>query len=83
MNRERIQKINDLIKKIKDKDILKEIFFTVQSELQSSGECKYSHNNNGIFFDLTILSHNTLEKIEEIIKNNLTQTHTDSDIRHE
>ncbi len=80
MNRERIQKINDLIKKIKDKEILKEIFYTVQTELQSSGECKYSHNNNGIFFDLTLLSQATLEKIEEIVRTNLTQTHTDSDI---
>ncbi len=82
MNRERIQKINDMMKKIKGKEILKDIFFTVQSELNSSGECKYSHNNNGIFFDLTILSISTLEKIEEILRNNLTQTHTDSDITH-
>ncbi len=75
MNRERIQKINDLIKKIKDKDILKEIFFIVQSDSQSN----YSHNNNGIFFDLTILSINTLEKIEELVRNNIT-TQTDSEI---
>jgi hypothetical protein len=78
MNRERIQKINDMIKKIKDKDILKEIFFIVQADLQSN----YSHNNNGIFFDLTILSLTTLEKIEEIVRNNISQTttHTDSEI---
>ena len=75
MNRERIQKINDLIKKIKDKDVLKEIFYIVQSDSQSN----YSHNNNGIFFDLTILSPTTLEKIEEIVRNNKT-TQTDSDI---
>ncbi len=78
MNRERIQKINDLIKKIKDKDVLKEIFFLVRSDSNAN----YSHNNNGIFFDLTILIPTTLEKIEELVKNNLTQTttHTDSEI---
>ena len=74
MNREQIHKINDLIKKIKDKEILKEIFFIAQNDLQSN----YSHNNNGIFFDLTLLSISTLEKIEELIKNNISQTHTDS-----
>lgn len=75
MNRERIQKINDLIKKIKDKDILKEIFFIVQSDSNSN----YSHNNNGIFFDLTILMPATLEKIEDLVRNNITQTTTQTD----
>jgi hypothetical protein len=75
MNRERIQKINDLIKKIKDKDILKEIFYIVQSDSNSN----YSHNNNGIFFDLTILMPITLEKIEELVRNNITQTTTQTD----
>ncbi len=75
MNRERIQKINELIKKVKDKDVLKEVFFIVESDPKSN----YSHNNNGIFFDLTILSKETLEKIEEIIKSNIT-TQTDSDM---
>jgi uncharacterized protein YnzC (UPF0291/DUF896 family) len=77
MNRERIQKINELIKKIKDKEILKEIFYIVQEELESSGEYRYSHNNNGIFFDLTILTHSTLERIEELAKNNIIQTDSD------
>ena len=68
-----------MISKIKDKQILKEIFYIVQPELESSGECKYSHNDNGIFFDLKLLSDNTLEKIEEIAKQNLTiNTDTDS-----
>ena len=78
MNRERIQKINELIKKIKDKEILKEIFYIVQEELESSGEHRYSHNNNGIFFDLTILTHNTLERIEELVKNNIIQTDSEN-----
>lgn len=74
MERERILKINDLIKKIKDKTILKEIFYLAQNELQSSGECNYSHNDNGIFFDLKLLSENTLLKIEELAKNNNTDS---------
>lgn len=74
MERERILKINDLIKKVKDKHILKEIFYLAQNELQSSGECNYSHNDNGIFFDLKLLSENTLLKIEELAKNNNTDS---------
>ncbi len=76
MDRERILKINDLIKKIKDKNILKEIFYLAQNELQSSGECNYSHNDNGIFFDLKLLSEKTLLKIEELAKSN---NNTDSE----
>lgn len=79
MIRDRIIKINNMISKIKDKQILKEIFYIVQPELQSSGECKYSHNDNGIFFDLKLLSDITLEKIEELVKQNLSIIHTETD----
>jgi hypothetical protein len=68
MIRERIVKINDMISKIKNKEILKQIFYIVQSELQSTDECKYSHNDNGIFFDLKLLSDKTLEKLEYFLK---------------
>jgi uncharacterized membrane protein len=77
MNRDKIVKINEMISKVKDKNILKEIFYLAQAELQSSGECKYSYNNNGIFFDLLNLSETTLLKIEEVIKSN--QVTTDSE----
>jgi hypothetical protein len=77
MIRDRIIKINDMITNIKDKNILKDIFYLVQPELQSSGECKYSHNDNGIFFDLKLLSDGTLEKIEKLLNNN-TSTDTES-----
>lgn len=73
---ERIMKINDNISKIKNVELFKEIFELVQPELQSSGDCKYSYNNNGIFFDLRLLSDDTLEKIELLIKDNTT---TDSE----
>ena len=63
-----------MISKIKDKTILKEIFNIAQPELQGSTDCKYSHNNNGIFFDLRLLSDSTLEKIEDIVKMNSTNT---------
>ncbi len=81
MDRDRIIKIKDNIGKIKDKQIFKEIFYLAQLELQSSndGNCKYSHNNNGIFFDLNLLSEQTLIKIEELLKNNMSSNNTESD----
>lgn len=78
MNRDKIIKINDMISKVKDKATLKDIFYLAQTELQSSGECKYSYNNNGIFFDLLNLSEKTLLKIEELIKNNISTTESES-----
>ncbi len=77
MIRDRIIKINDMIKKIKDKQLLKEIFNIALPDLQSNGENKYSVNDNGIFFDLKLLSDITLEKIEELLKQNIS-TETDS-----
>ncbi len=81
MDRDRIIKIKDMISKIKDKQIFKEIFYIAQNELQSSidGECKYSHNDNGIFFDLKILSDETLLKIEDVLKNNISSNNTESE----
>jgi hypothetical protein len=81
MERDRIIKIKDMITKIKDKQVFKEIFYIAQNDLQSSvdGECKYSHNDNGIFFDLKLLSETTLLKIEELLKLTLSSNNTDSD----
>ena len=78
MDRDRIIKIKDMIGKIKDKQVFKEIFYVAQTELQSEGDCKYSHNNNGIFFDLKLLSEHTLLKIEEILKTNIINTESDT-----
>lgn len=77
MIRDRIIKINEMIRKIKDKQILKEVFNIALPDLQSNGENKYSVNDNGIFFDLKLLSDKTLEKIEELLKQNIS-TETDS-----
>jgi hypothetical protein len=80
MDRERIIKIKDMIGKIKDKQVFKEIFFLSQNDLSSvDGNCKYSHNDNGIFFDLKLLSETTLLKIEEVLKNNISSNNTESD----
>ena len=80
MERDKIIKIKDMIGKIKDKQILKEVFFLAQTELQSiDGNCKYSHNDNGIFFDLKVLSEPVLLKIEELLKNTLASTNTESE----
>jgi len=77
MIRDRIIKINDMIRKIKDKQLLKDVFNIALPDLQSNGESKYSVNDNGIFFDLKLLSDVTLEKIEELLKQNIS-TETDS-----
>ena len=63
-------KINNMINNVKDKNILKEIFNAVRDELTSDGTCKYTYNNNGIFFDLNILSDTVLIEIEKILNNN-------------
>ncbi len=79
MDRDRIIKIKDMIAKIKDKQILKDIFYISQNDLASEdGNCKYSHNHNGIFFDLKLLTEPTLLKIEELLKNNIS-SNTDSE----
>ncbi len=78
MNRDKIVKINEMISKVKDKNTLKEIFNLARVELQSYGECKYSYNNNGIFFDLLNLSENTLLKIEELIKSTIATTDSEN-----
>ena len=77
MIRDRIIKINDMIRKIKDKQLLKKVFNIALPDLQLNGDNKYSVNDNGIFFDLKLLSDITLEKIEELLKQN-TSTETDS-----
>ena len=79
MDRDKIIKIKDMIGKIKDKQIFKEIFYIAQQDLSSDdGNCKYSHNHNGIFFDLKLLSESTLLKIEELLKNSIS-SNTDSE----
>ena len=60
-------KINNMITKVKDKDILKNIFLLVHEELKNTGDNKYTHNNNGIYFDLNNLKDETLLKIEAIL----------------
>jgi hypothetical protein len=80
MDRDRIIKIKDMMIKIKDKQVFKEIFYIAQPDLQSTdGECKYSHNNNGIFFDLKLLSETTLLKIEDLLKTNISSNTTESE----
>ena len=70
-------KINNMISKLKDKNILKEIFTLVQSELNINGECRYTCNNNGIFFDLNLLSDKVLLNIENILLSNIIETESE------
>ena len=77
MIRDRLVKINDMIKKIKDDDVLKQIFNLVKAELKTETSCRYTINDNGVFFDLKLLSDKTLITIEDILKNNIV-TETES-----
>jgi hypothetical protein len=72
-------KINNMINKIKDKMVLKEIFNVVHTDLNIEGEHKYTYNSNGIYFDLNILSESALQAIEDIVFNlNLVETESES-----
>ena len=79
MQYEKKIKINNMINKVKDKEIFKKIFVLVHNELYTENDCKYTHNNNGIFFDLNLLSDETLLKIEDIILDSNTLDNTDSE----
>lgn len=80
MNYEKKIKLNNMISRIKNKQLLKDLFLLVHAELNNTGECKYTHNNNGIFFDLNILTDETLFKIEDLLTNSTNlDTNTDSD----
>ena len=76
---ERKIKLKDSINKIKDSQVLKKIFLLVRDELTNSGIDKYTHNNNGVFFDMNILSNDILEKIEKLVEDNIKTS--DSDIK--
>lgn len=71
-------KIYNKIKKITDGDIFQEIFEIVKDELIINDKKKYSHNSNGIYFDLLLLSDNTLNKIDDIVSSYITETETET-----
>ena len=79
------KKINSRISKIKEKDVFQKIFEVSKSELYTeTGKKKFSHNNNGIFFDLNILSDKVLYKIEDILNENIvnsTESETPTSIK--
>ena len=69
------KKLNMKIKKVTDKDILNQIFSIASEDLYTdTGEKKFSHNNNGIFFDINNLSDEILKKIDEIVSDNCNTT---------
>jgi hypothetical protein len=60
-----IKKMKDIVKKINDFDD-KMIYLTIFNKLTNDGELtNYSHNSNGIFFDLSIFDIKKLTEIEE------------------
>jgi len=71
-------KLNNMINKIKDKNTLIEIFKVVSIDIYNNGEPKYTYNNNGIYFDLNILSNTTLYAIENIVNNTIYSVESES-----
>ena len=65
-------KINNMINKIKDKDVLKQIFYIISKD----GDSTYTYNNNGIYFDLNKMSDNILIQLENLLTNNDNDTET-------
>jgi hypothetical protein len=71
-------KIYNKIKKINDNDIFQEIFDIAKDELFLKDKKKFSHNSNGIYFDLLLLSDSTLNKIDDVVSTYITETETDT-----
>jgi hypothetical protein len=71
-------KIYNKIKKINDTHIFQEIFDIAKDELFVNNKKKFSHNSNGIYFDLLLLSDNTINKIDDIVSSYITETETET-----
>ena len=68
MDVEHIKKINEKINKIKDVNIYYEIFNIIKDDLYiSDGKYKFTQNNNGIFFNLRLISEEKLIKLEKFL----------------
>jgi len=61
------KKINEKINNIKDTQTYYKIFNIIKDELYIDNKKKFTQNNNGIFFDLNILSDVCLKQIDDLI----------------
>lgn len=73
-------KLNEKISLIDNKEILKEIFEIAKCDLIIEGKKKYSKNNNGIYFDLLLISDDNLIKIKELINSHFSETDSEINI---
>jgi hypothetical protein len=64
------KKLVEKMKKIKDKIILMEIY----NIIKNNKKIKFSKNKNGVFFDMNKLSNENIEKIKELIEENIDLT---------
>lgn len=68
MDYEHKKKINEKLNNVKDKEIFYNIFDVIKSDLyDKDGKKKFTENNNGIFFDLNLISEENLNKIDNIL----------------
>lgn len=73
-------KLNEKISLIDNKEVLKEIFEIAKCDLIIEGKKKYSKNNNGIYFDLLLISDDNLIKIKELINYHFSETDSEINI---
>ena len=69
-NSEFRKKLNDNIKRIKNKKTLVSIFKIVNSDIGSN----YSENKSGIYFNMNLLKDSTIEDIKKIVDNYNVET---------
>lgn len=70
-------KIYNKINKVIDNDILKQIFKIAKNDLNQSNN-KYTKNNNGIFFDLLLLSDIAVKEIDNLLTTYFSETETET-----
>ena len=67
-------KLNQKIKQIKDSEILNNIYYIIKNDIPD----KITQNENGVYFDLNIVSQNCLKEIEKVLDDNNIDTLTES-----
>jgi len=74
-NSKKRNKILNKIKKINDK----KIYLLIYKVINDDKNCPISSNNNGIFFDMNLLKDESIEKISNIIEENIDESSSSTD----
>mgnify|MGYP003648094986 CR=1 FL=1 len=63
------QQLNDRIKSVEDKQILNQIFEFAKHDLVINDKIRFTINSSGVFFDMLLLSDDTIDKINKLVSN--------------